>query len=168
MFAELIRNKSAECYAKAEVLNNYSLIPRPRQAFRHLQYRKVERACYLFLCEHNVTIKWRKFSEQAAFHILFNRLHGQPLVWTTIASHEFDTCNKLPGIYIGFFRCSGLSALIHNSTILSALMSLTWEKIYIKPSPAFPYCKQQKVGWGLGQGLKVSEGFYINQLVDDA
>ena len=80
MFAELIRNKSAECYAKAEVLNNYSLVPRPRQAFRHLQYRKAERACYLFLCEHNVTIKWRKVSEQAAFHILFNRLHGQLLV----------------------------------------------------------------------------------------
>ena len=40
-----------------------SLVPRPRPAFRRLQYRKAGRAWYLFSNEHDVIGKWRKFSE---------------------------------------------------------------------------------------------------------
>ena len=38
-----------------------SLVPRPRPAFRRLQYGKAWRAWYLFSREHNVIGKWRKF-----------------------------------------------------------------------------------------------------------
>ena len=41
-----------------------SLVPRPRPAFRRLQYGKAWRAWYLFSREHDVIGKWRKFSEQ--------------------------------------------------------------------------------------------------------
>ena len=44
--------------------DTYSLIPRPRPAFRRLQYGKAGRAWYPFLCEHDVIGKWQKFSEQ--------------------------------------------------------------------------------------------------------
>ena len=42
----------------------FSLVPRPRPAFRCLQYGKAGRAWYLFSREHDVIGKWRKFSEQ--------------------------------------------------------------------------------------------------------
>ena len=41
-----------------------SLVPRPRPAFRRLQYGKAWRAWYLFSREHDVIGKWRKVSEQ--------------------------------------------------------------------------------------------------------
>ena len=41
-----------------------SLVPRPRPAFRRLQYGKAWRAWYLFSREHDVIGKWQKFSEQ--------------------------------------------------------------------------------------------------------
>ena len=41
-----------------------SLVPRPRPAFRCLQYGKAWRAWYLFSREHDVIGKWQKFSEQ--------------------------------------------------------------------------------------------------------
>ena len=41
-----------------------SLVPRPRPAFRRLQYGKAWRAWYLFSREHDVIGKWRKISEQ--------------------------------------------------------------------------------------------------------
>ena len=41
-----------------------SLVPRPRPAFRRLQYGKAWRAWYLFSHEHDVIGKWRKVSEQ--------------------------------------------------------------------------------------------------------
>ena len=40
-----------------------SLVPRPRPAFRRLQYGKVGRAWYLFSREHDVITKLRKFAE---------------------------------------------------------------------------------------------------------
>ena len=43
----------------------HSLVPRPRPAFRHLQYGKVGRAWYLFSREHDVHVisKLRKIAE---------------------------------------------------------------------------------------------------------
>ena len=51
-------------------------------SFHHLQYGKVGRAQYLFSREHDVIRKLQKFT--AKFRILFNRLHAQCLVYTTI------------------------------------------------------------------------------------
>ena len=63
-----------------------SLVPRPRPAFRRLQYGKAGRAWYLFSREHDVIGKWRNFQKkQAAFCVLFSRLHAQRSVYTTIA-----------------------------------------------------------------------------------
>ena len=63
-----------------------SLITRPRQAFRRLQYWKAWRAWYLFSHEHDVIGKCENFqNKQAAFHALFNWLHAQHSVYMTIA-----------------------------------------------------------------------------------
>ena len=49
--------------------NNYSLVPRPRPTFRHLQYGKAGRTWYLFSYEDDVIWKWWIFfrNEQTAF-----------------------------------------------------------------------------------------------------
>ena len=62
------------------------LVPRPHLAFRHLQYGKAGSAWHLFSREHDVIGKRRKLSGQTGcIHILFNRLHAQRSVHTTIA-----------------------------------------------------------------------------------
>ena len=52
-------------------LVTYSLVPRPRPAFHHLQYIKAGRAWYLFSREHDVIEKWRKFSEKNGLHFVY-------------------------------------------------------------------------------------------------
>ena len=56
-----------------------SLVPRPRPAFCCLQYRK---AWYLFSREHDIIRNFQ--NKQAGFCVLFNRLHTQRSVYTTI------------------------------------------------------------------------------------
>ena len=46
-----------------------SLVPRPRPAFRRLQYGKAGRAWYLFSREHDIIGKLQKFAEQAVFRV---------------------------------------------------------------------------------------------------
>ena len=68
------------------VLVRTSLVPRPRPAFRCLQYGKVGRAWYLLSRDHDVIGKWWNFqNKRVAFCILFNWLHAQCSVYTTIA-----------------------------------------------------------------------------------
>ena len=69
-----------------ELHTHTSLIPRLHPAFHRLQYGKAGRAWYLFSRERDVIGKWDQ-NEQAAFHVLFNRLHTQRSVYTTIALH---------------------------------------------------------------------------------
>ena len=65
-----------------------SLVPRPRPAFRRLQYGKAGRAWYLFSHEYDVISKLRKFAELTGCILrIFNRLHTQRSVYKTIASH---------------------------------------------------------------------------------
>ena len=64
-----------------------SLIPRPRPAFRRLQYGKAGRAWYLFSHEHDVIGKLQKFAElTGCVSRIFNRLRAQRSVCKTIAS----------------------------------------------------------------------------------
>ena len=63
-----------------------SLVPRPRPAFRRLQYGKAGRAWSSR--EHDVISKLRKFAElRGCVSRIFNRLHAQRSVWKTIASY---------------------------------------------------------------------------------
>ena len=55
----------------------FSLVSRPHPAFCRLQYGKAGRVWYIFSREHDVIGKWPKFSEQAMFRVLSNRLHAQ-------------------------------------------------------------------------------------------
>ena len=60
--------------------------PGHRPAFRHLQYGKAGRVWYIFSREHDVIKKWQNFqNEDATFCVLFNHLHVQRLVSTTVA-----------------------------------------------------------------------------------
>jgi len=64
-----------------------SLVPRPRPAFRRLQYGKVGRAWYLFSREHDIISKLRKIAElTGCVSRIFNRLRAQRSVCNTIAS----------------------------------------------------------------------------------
>ena len=64
-----------------------SLVPRPRPAFRHLQYGKARRAWYFFSRDHDVIGKLQKFAKLTGWvSRIFNRLHAQRSVCKTIAS----------------------------------------------------------------------------------
>jgi len=61
----------------------HSLIPRPRPAFHHLQYRKAGRAWYLFSRKHDKKLTNAKKKiriKKAKFHALLNELRVQHLV----------------------------------------------------------------------------------------
>ena len=68
-------------------LVSISLVPRPRPAFRRMQYGKAGRAWHLFSREHDVIGKLQKFAElTGCFSRIFNRLRAQRSVCKTIAS----------------------------------------------------------------------------------
>ena len=65
-------------------LHFYSLVPRPRPAFRHLQYGKAGRAWYVSPHGHYVIDKWPKFSERNSevLHIV------QPTTRSTLGVYD--------------------------------------------------------------------------------
>ena len=84
-------------YAICDKWSVHSLVPRPRPAFRHLQYVKTGRAWYLFSREHDVISKLQKFAElTGCISRICNQLRIQRSVCKTIASRYPDMCGKLP------------------------------------------------------------------------
>ena len=75
----------------------HSLIPRPRPAFRHLLYGKVERAGYFFSGEHDPVLL--SLSELHPFHSL-RRLHRFAKTFNNISLHDRNsiiTCDIYGG-----------------------------------------------------------------------
>ena len=103
-----------ELISSVAAIAKTSLVPRPRPAFRCLQYRKVWRAWYLFSREHDVIGKWQKFSEQTGCISSI----VQPTTRSTLGVYDnrpplaryvrYVTC------YVGSFCCSGPSAPMQN------------------------------------------------------
>ena len=102
-----------------------SLVPRPRLAFHRFQYVKVERAWYLFSCEHDVIDNGPKIlNHKAKFHVLYNELQVQHYMCITysrpaLARYLWKVTWYLSSSCCSKPRCahSQLSPFYHLSTL---------------------------------------------------
>ena len=134
-------------------LSVHSLVPRPRPAFRRLQYGKTGRAWYLFSREHDVIGKLQKFAEQAAFRVfsIDYALNAQCVRQSPPASQ--GTCSKLPCTLALFAVLAQCAHAQSNPFYHPFYPDVTYVRKDTRPSPALPYCKRRKAGRGLGTRL---------------
>ena len=141
--------------------NNIASFPVPRPAFRRLQYGKAGRAWYIFSREYDVIEKWQNFqNEDATFCMLFNHLHVQRSVSTTVA----PPLARYVWYFTSYLRSSCCSETHVRPRLLPVFLPLstldvTHVRRCTRPSPLYRTASDEKLGVGLGTRLGITYSY---------